>query len=93
MPEPTQNKALFRFVFAFSGGQPVAVFDLEEDWLRPGAVTGSTNTGAALKVAVAKSNFGLDFDDDEWPESFAAAYEEFVNDPQASTEHFDWIKP
>jgi hypothetical protein len=30
-------------------------------------------------------------DDDEWPESVAAAYEEFVDDPEMSDEHFEWI--
>lgn len=91
MAEPIQNKALFRFVFAFSGGRPVEVFDVHEDWLRPATLTATANAGAGLRVAVARNNFGQDLDDDAWPESVSAAYEEFVNDPEMSDEHFEWI--
>ena len=92
MPEPIQNKALFRCIFAFSGGRPAEVLDVEEDWLRPGTLAATANTGVVLKVAVARNNFGLDFDADEWPECLAVAYEEFVNNPEMSVEDFDWIK-
>jgi len=92
MPEPVHNKALFRFIFAFSSGKPAVVFDLEEDWLRPGSLRATANNRAVLRVAVARNDFGLDFGDDEWPESMAAAYEEFVSDPEISEERFDWIE-
>jgi hypothetical protein len=78
-------------MFAFSSGRPAEIFDVQEDWLRPESLTATANTGFALKVAVAKNDFGLDLDDDEWPESVAAAYEEFVDDPEMSDEHFEWI--
>jgi hypothetical protein len=91
--EPIHSKALFRIVVAFSGGKPVEVFNLQEDWLRPGGLAATASAGASLKVAVAKNHCGLDFDSADWPESFAVAYEEFVNDPEGSSEHFDWIEP
>lgn len=90
MPESTQYKALFRFVFAFSGGRPAEVFDVQDDWLRPKTLT-ATNVGASLRVAVVRNSFELDFEDDTWPESVSAAYEEFVNDPEMSDERFEWI--
>ncbi len=33
MPDPKQTKVLFRCLFAYSNGDPVAVFDVEEDRL------------------------------------------------------------
>ena len=63
---------------------------MQEDWLGPETLTAAARAGVALKVAVAKSSFGPD-PAGEWSESLAAAYEEFVNDPEASAKDFDWI--
>lgn len=92
MLEPIHNKALFRFTFAFSGNQPVDVFDLVEDHLRPRTLTACKNDGVSLEVAVAKHEFEPNLDGDGWPEPLATAYEEFVSDPGSSEEHLHWIK-
>lgn len=93
MFDPKQTKALFRCVFAYSDGQPVEVFDVQENHLEwDETLTASVNTAVTLKVAVAGEVLEPDFDSSEWAEMLATAYEMFVDDPGAANDHFQWVR-
>jgi hypothetical protein len=80
-------------VFAYSDGQPVAVFDVEEAHpLRDRTLRASASTGVSMKVAVVRGDCELDFDETEWPELLATAYEMFVDDPEVANDCFQWVK-
>ena len=86
-------KALFHCLFAYSGGQPVAVFEVDENHpQRNEPLTANANGEAALKVAVVKGFSGPEFDATECPELLAAAYEMFVNDGKPSSDRIEWVK-
>ncbi len=93
MPDSEQTKALFRYLFAYSNGHPVAVFDLEQNSeLGDRILEATANSGATLKVAVVGDTSALDFDATEWPELLAAAYEMFVNDGKVASNHIEWVR-
>jgi hypothetical protein len=93
MPGPDQTKALFRYLFAYSNGHPVAVFDLEENFEEGDRILEATaDSGATLKVAVVGDTSALDFDATEWPELLAAAYEMFVNDGKLASDRIEWVR-
>jgi len=90
-PRPT--KALFRCVFAYSGGQPVEVFDVQDNHLQwDETLMASANSASTLKVAVAGDISEPDFDSIEWAEMLATAYEMFVDDPGAANDNFQWVR-
>ena len=92
MPGPEQTKVLFRCLFAYSDGIPVAVFDLEENCeLGDRTLEATGNSGATLKVAVVGDTSALGFDATEWPELLAAAYEMFVNDGKVASDRIEWV--
>ncbi len=88
-----QSKVLFRCLFAYSNGQPVAVFDIEENHVQCGeTVTGRANGDVTLKVAVAGVVSESDFGSAEGQEMLATAYEMFVEDPELASDCFQWVR-
>lgn len=80
-------------MFAYSDGQPVEVFDVQDNhpqWDE--TLMASANSAVTLKVAVAGDIPEPDFYSTEWAEMLAAAYEMFVDDPAAANDQFQWVK-
>lgn len=93
MPGPEQSKVLFRCLFAYSNGDPVDVFDLEETReLGKRILVATAAGGSSLKVAVVAHTSGLDFDATESPELLAAAYDMFVNNRKGARERIEWVR-
>jgi len=89
---PKETKALFRCLFAYSNGQPVAAFDVEEnDPKCDETMTARANNAVTVKVAVAGDVSEPDFDSAEWSDMLATAHEMFVDDPEAAN-YFQWVR-
>jgi hypothetical protein len=86
------SKALFRCLFAYSNGRPVATLEIRE-----GQATASE---CALRVAIAADDSETfddlddpDWDDSEWRERLASAYDLFVDDPWLGEQRMRWVNP
>ncbi len=94
MSDKKQTKALFRCLLAYSDGRLVRTFDLEADLARRDkGLKAVAHDGTAMTVAVAKSaeNSCDDPSDAPKPESFAAAYEMFINDGELCANDIEWV--
>lgn len=86
------TKALFRCLFPYLNGVPVAVFDLGENCESGDrALEATVCASVSLKVAVVRDTSALGSDAAEWPELLAAAYEMFVNDGKVASDRIEWV--
>jgi hypothetical protein len=96
MSNKKQTKALFRCVLAYSDGRLVRTFDLEEDLARHDrSLKAIAHDGTAMTVAIAKSAenpYDDLYSDAPKPESFAAAYEMFINDGDLCADDIEWVR-
>jgi hypothetical protein len=93
MFDPKPTKALFRCMFAYSDGQPVEVFDVQDTHLQwDETLMASANSAVTLKVAVAGDVSQPDSHSTEWAEMLATAYEMFVDDPEVANDYFQWVR-
>ena len=92
MSDKTQTKALFRCVLAYSDGRLVRAFDLEADLAcHDRCVKAIAHEGTTLTVAVARSA-GDPYCGTPKPESFAAAYEMFINEGDLFDDNIEWVR-
>lgn len=93
MFDPKRSKVLFSCLFAYSGGQPVTVFNVEQnDMQYDEACTASASPEAAVKMAVARGLAGQDSDMTKRPELLAAAYEMFITDRERFKRQIEWLE-
>jgi hypothetical protein len=92
MPDPERTKVLFRCLFAYSGGQPVPVFEADAEYAQyDETFTANATSEAALKVAVVRRLSGPEVDATDCPKALAAAYEMFINDGDVSGDRIEWV--
>ena len=96
MSDKKQTKALFRCVLAYSDGRLVRTFDLEADLAHhDNGLKATAHDGTAMTVAVAKSvenPYDDPYSETLKPESFAAAYEMFINDGDLCADDIEWVR-